>query len=287
MKTKRDFNSIMEMLEESIYTWDWITDFKKCANNANKYINDFDIVKKIICSNNFDFDFIKYSIHNKNIIKIFINMLCLRNFNKTLTNIKFNKNNIIIDKKKYDFLNYENDIEDYLDLIKKTGLLDFLKSINNIDVQSLLMGIECGMDTNARKNRSGKMMEDLFESYLIENNIKYLKQKKLNNITVDDNFKKYILSKNKLKKFDFIVFHKNITYLIEVNFFSDGGSKLDTIANHFKTLSQEINRFDKYKFIWITDGIGWKTTINEFKDAYNCVDYLYTLNDLKKNIFDD
>lgn len=95
------------------------------------------------------------------------------------------------------------------------------------------------------------------------------------------------MSKNKLKKFDFIVFHKNITYLIEVNFFSDGGSKLDTIANHFKILSQEINRFDKYKFIWITDGIGWKTTINEFKDAYNCVDYLYTLNDLKKNIFDD
>lgn len=286
MKTKRDFNSIVEMLEESIYTWEWITDFKKCSINANKYINDFEIVKRIICSDDFDFNFIKESIHNKNIVKIFLNMLCLRNLNKTFTNIKFVKNNIVIDKKIYDFVNFENDVEDYLELIKKTGLLSFLKSITNIDIQSLLMGIECGMDTNARKNRSGTMMEEIFESYLIQNNINYLKQKSLKNINIDNNFKDYIFSKNKLKKFDFIVFHNDITYLIEVNFFSDSGSKLDAIANNFKLLSQEINKFENYKFVWITDGIGWKRTINEFKDAYNSIDYLYTLNDLNKNIFE-
>lgn len=285
MKTKRDFLSIIEMLEESIYTWDWITDFNKCSLNANKYSNDFKIVEEIIESNDFDFEFKKHSIHNKNILKIFISMLCLRNINKTFTSIKFNKDNIMINKKLYDFCNFTNNVEDYLDLIKNTGLLDFLKSIKNIDVQSLLMGIECGMDTNARKNRSGKMMEDIFEMYLIKNNINYHKQKNLEHIDIDDDFRKYILSKNKFKKFDFIVFNNGITYLIEVNFFSDSGSKLDAIANNFKLLSQEINKFEKYKFVWITDGIGWKKTIREFKDAYDCVEYLYTLNDLDKNIF--
>lgn len=200
MKSKRDFHSIIQLLEESIYTWDWITDFDKCRNNANKYIDDFDIVKKIICSDNFDCEFKKYSLENKNIIKIFINLLCLRNSDKTFTNIKYDNNNIVFDKKVFDFSNYMNNIDDYLTLIKETGLLDFLKSIKNIDIQSLLMGIECGMDTNARKNRSGKLMEDIFETYLNQNNITYYKQTNLSNLDIDNDFKEYILSKNKKKE---------------------------------------------------------------------------------------
>ena len=30
------------------------------------------------------------------------------------------------------------------------------------------MGVEVGMDTNGRKNRTGEAMEDLVESYLIK-----------------------------------------------------------------------------------------------------------------------
>ena len=57
-----------------------------------------------------------------------------------------------------------------------------------------------------------------------------------------------------VKKFDFLVQTKNKTYLIEVNYYSGGGSKLIEVARAYTVIAAKINSLTSYEFLWITDG---------------------------------
>ena len=64
------------------------------------------------------------------------------------------------------------------------------------------------------------------------------------------------------KRFDFVVKTKDKTYLIEVNFYSGGGSKLNEVARAYSDIAPKINSVKGFEFVWITDGIGWKSARN-------------------------
>ncbi|MEO2117871.1 MAG: DpnII family type II restriction endonuclease, partial [Methanocaldococcus sp.] len=127
----------------------------------------------------------------------------------------------------------------------------------------------------ARKNRIGNLMENIVEKY-IENlckqnkNLDYIfqatrdkiKQKWGINLTLDKTN----------RKFDFAVFNKanRKLYLIEVNFYSGGGSKLKATAGEYKALNEFIkNNNNNVQFIWITDGKGWNTAKNPLKESFD------------------
>ena len=42
----------------------------------------------------------------------------------------------------------------------------------------------------------------------------------------------------------------------------------------------------KYKFIWITDGLGWKSTARPLRETYNHTDYIISLAMLEKGILE-
>ncbi|WP_313771157.1 DpnII family type II restriction endonuclease [Mycoplasmopsis felis] len=52
-----------------------------------------------------------------------------------------------------------NSLDEYLLFLDKTGLLDLIsnKIINNL--VDYVLGVEVGLDSNSRKNRTGKSME--------------------------------------------------------------------------------------------------------------------------------
>ena len=74
-----------------------------------------------------------------------------------------------------------------------------------------------------------------------------------------------------MKRFDFVIYTKNITYLIEANFYSGGGSKLNEVARAYIEIAKKISYLPKYKFIWITDGRGWHDARNKLQEAYKSV----------------
>ena len=80
-----------------------------------------------------------------------------------------------------------------------------------------------------------------------------------------------------LKRFDFVITTSVKTYLIEVNFYSGGGSKLNEVARSYSELAPKINRFPNYEFIWITDGVGWKSARNKLEEAYYAIPGIYNL----------
>lgn len=83
------------------------------------------------------------------------------------------------------------------------------------------------------------------------------------------------------KRFDFVIQTLQKTYLIEVNFYSGGGSKLNEVARSYSDIAPKINSVPGFEFVWITDGIGWKSAKNKLQEAYNIIPSIYNLTNLE------
>jgi type II restriction enzyme len=78
------------------------------------------------------------------------------------------------------------------------------------------------------------------------------------------------------RRFDFAVKNEDVLYLIETNFYGGSGSKLKATAGEYKALFDFIIS-QGHKFIWITDGLGWKTTLRPLEETFNYIDYTLNL----------
>lgn len=86
------------------------------------------------------------------------------------------------------------------------------------------------------------------------------------------------------KRWDYVVKTDNCIYLIEVNFYTSGGSKLNETARSYKNITTEMKDVKGAKFIWITDGKGWQDAKKNLEETFDVLDNLYNLNDLKNGI---
>ena len=160
---------------------------------------------------------------------------------------------------------------------EETGLADLFRQKKINDLVDYVFGIETGLDSNARKNRSGHVMEGVVASILKKNGIKFRQEvystewPNLQRVLGDDE-----------KRFDFVIQSPKKTYLIEVNFYSGGGSKLNEVARSYSDIAPKVNSVPGFEFIWITDGIGWKSAKNKLQEAYNIIPSIYNLTSIKK-----
>ena len=67
------------------------------------------------------------------------------------------------------------------------------------------------------------------------------------------------------------------TFLIEVNFYSSGGSKLNEVARSYSELAPKINQNPGLEFVWITDGNGWLSARNKLEEAFYTIPRIYNL----------
>lgn len=77
------------------------------------------------------------------------------------------------------------------------------------------------------------------------------------------------------KRFDFVIKTKKRTFLIELNFYSGGGSKLNEITRAYSDIGPKVNSVEGYDFVWITDGEGWKSAKNKLEEAYSIIPRVY------------
>ena len=132
------------------------------------------------------------------------------------------------------------------------------------------------------------MMENLVESYLtnagLRENITYFKQMKRAEINKKFNINLSSISKDNLaeKRFDFVFIGANdCIYACECNFYGNAGSKLNETARSYKELALELQKIEKFRFVWITDGIGWNFAKNNLRETFDILDDLYNINDLE------
>ena len=176
--------------------------------------------------------------------------------------------------------------------MRETGLFELLQNhiINNL--YDYVLGIEVGLDSNARKNRGGQLMEDLVESYIVKagykKGINYFKQMYLNNIEKKWGLDLSALSGNNTstKRFDFVIKTDKQVYVIEANFYASNGSKLNETARSYKMLAEESKLVNGVTFIWITDGVGWLDAKNNLEETFNVLDTLYNIDDLDNGVLE-
>jgi len=270
-----DFDDIINTLSETIKTYDFFVYWEKIENNVNKVEKRLNILNYLIGKENFKEEFISLLKEYPEVITTFPILIAVRTHSLTVLNNKTMDLETLEFRERKKLSN--EDIEKYYKFFKETGLENLLEDRKIKNLVDYVFGVEVGMDTNARKNRIGKLMENIVKKYIeddlcskydyIEYIFQATKDKILNKWNIN-----LILDKTD-RNFDFAIFNKNkgMLYLIEVNFYSGGGSKLKATAGEYQTLNEFItDRNDKnIKFIWITDGKGWETAKNPLKESFN------------------
>ena len=278
---KRDFDSIMESLKSTIASYDYFVDFEKVYKEVEDILIPLNLLNSLIGRDDFDEAYIKL-IHEYPItLKALPILIAMRG-----TEIEL----LDRDLKSFRFDKLVNSDEEYLKFADKTGIKKLLTQGKITNIVDYVVGVNVGLDSNARKNRTGKSMENLVQKYLEEQtNGHVLTQATKKNIKETfgfdeiDNLNITEGDKQADKRFDFAFMIDDIVYLVETNFYGSGGSKLNEVARSYEKLADEINASKHYRFMWITDGKGWNSTKNGLRESYTHQMYLLTIQDLQKN----
>ena len=279
----RDFNKWLKTMKDSIATYNFFTDFNKVYNNVDSIKVELNLLNSLIGSKNIRNDFLNLYKRYPEILKAIPILLAKRG-----NQIKLYEAGC---EKTFNFDKPNYSAEEYADFMEYTKLFDLISNhiINNLIDYAI--GVEVGMDTNARKNRTGDIMEDIVESYLLEagfeKDVTYFKE--LNKTDIE---RKFGLDLSKIsndgkteKRFDFVFIKDNHVYACECNFYNTGGSKLNETARSYKTLSLEAKDIPNFTFVWFTDGMGWNYAKHNLEETFDILETIYNLNDLKsKNI---
>ena len=279
---KRDFQTWLSNFRYSIADFGYYIDFKKVYNNGGAIKIELNILNSLIGSKNIEADFENLIKKYPETLKCIPILLAVREYE-----IFAGENG---DVKLYTFNKQINTIEDYKLFMRKTGLFDLLSNhiINNL--YDYVTGVETGLDSNGRKNRGGHQMEDLVESYIqkagFKRDVNYFKEMYVSEVSRKWNIDLSAVSnQGKMeKRWDFVVKTDNCIYLIETNFYGSGGSKLNETARSYKTIATEMKNVKGAKFVWFTDGAGWKSAARNLEETFDVLDDIYSINDMQNGI---
>ncbi len=167
---------------------------------------------------------------------------------------------------------YFKSVEQVITFLNETGLTKVFQTKQVKNLVDYVFGVEVGLDTNARKNRGGHIMEEIVADIFKRNGVQfeqevyYTRFPEIVKVLGVDN-----------KRFDFVVRTRDKVYLIEANFYSGGGSKLNEVARSYTELAPKINSVAGFEFVWITDGIGWRSASNKLEEALAHIPNVYNL----------
>ena len=271
MHTKEQFDIFMSQLLETNATLGFYCDFNKIKKNVSDIEISLNMLNYLLGQQDLNSAVKSLWERDKKVFEVLQILIAVRE--RDNKKVVTTEGNIIPIK------NYLTTCEGVIEYLEKTGLSNIFreKSINNL--VDYVFGVEAGLDTHARKNRSGDLMEELVEDIFSKNGIKYKKE-----VYSTDYPKVHEALDGDKKRFDFVVETNSCTYLIEVNFYSDGGSKPNEVARAYTELAPKVNAVDGFTFVWITDGVGWKKAKSMITAAYMTIPNVYNLTDVKEFI---
>ena len=279
---KRDFNKWLSGFRDSIATWRYYTDFEKVYQNVEKMKDELNILNGLIGKKDIENEFKRIVEKYPDVLKVIPILIAKRESEVKITD---SKQNYVFNFKKPNY-----SIDEYAKFMKNTGLFDLMQNHIIHSLVDYVIGVEVGMDTNGRKNRTGDAMEDLVDSYITNAGFKegdnYFKQFAESEITQKWGLDlSEISNKGKSEKiFDFVVKTPNMIYGIETNFYGSGGSKLNETARSYKTIALESKNIQGFTFVWFTDGKGWTSARNNLEETFDVMDNIYNIDDLEHGV---
>lgn len=281
----KNFNEWFSTFRESIANYHYYVDFDTSYKNLNKFKIELNILNSLVGSKNIEDDFKMLVSKYPEVLKAIPILLAKRE-----SEIYCQDDN---GKFKYNFKKQNYSIEQYCYFMRETGLFELLSNRIVKDLIDYVLGVEVGLDTNARKNRGGHLMENLVEKFIIEagfvkgktyfKELKIKPLEKLTGLSLDS----LSNSGKTVKRFDFVIIQNGITYAIETNFYNSSGSKLNETARSYKTLALKSKDIPNFKFVWITDGLGWVDARHNLEETFDVLDTIYNIKELEDGILEN
>ena len=267
----KDFDKFMSQLQETNQTLDFFCDFEKISQNVEDIKLSLCMLNSLIGSTDIRKSVETIWNRDKTAFNVMDILIAVRSEGKK--KVLDNMGRCVVLDSLF------KSVDGVMEFLDTTGLIEVFQSKKINDLVDYVFGIETGLDTNARKNRSGHVMEGMVARIFDKNGVKYRQEvysrewPSITNVLGDDE-----------KRFDFVVETPTKTYLIEVNFYSSGGSKLNEVARSYSDIAPKINSVSGFEFVWITDGIGWKSAKNKLQEAYSIIPSIYNLTNIQEFI---
>jgi type II restriction enzyme len=260
------FETFISQLCETNATLDYFTDFRKIKANLSKIAIKLNQLNYLIGKEDLKLAIEELFKENAKVFEVLDILIAVR---KNKNALAFNREGKIAQLESY----FKTSDKVY-EFIEDTGLGEVFRNKNITNLVDYVFGVEVGLDTNARKNRSGENMSKAVS--LIFDKAKIFYKKEVNSTE----FPEITSLGADLKRFDFVIKTKVKTYLIETNFYNGGGSKLNEVARAYSDVAPKINKYSNFEFVWITDGQGWLSAKNKLEEAYRIIPSIYNLSNL-------
>ena len=283
-------NVFLSSLSITNRTPEYYVNWDKVERETKKFELELNTLNYLIGKENIFDETLKLFKMQPNLIKVIPSLIASRD--KVLDILSIDDNDDM-SFERLDFSKIDTErIEDYVIFAEDSGLLDFLQKKANRSLVDYVYGVEAGLDSNARKNRSGTTMEGILERHVsklaselglewkAQATAAYIKEKWNIKVPVDKSERRFDVSVYSEKN--------NKLWLIETNYYGGGGSKLKAVAGEFTELSQfVVQSKDDVEFVWVTDGQGWKTAHLPLSEAFGHIVNVFNLNMLKNNYLHD
>lgn len=278
----RDFTTWLAGFRSAIAGYKYYTDFEKIYRNVDAIKVELNIMNSLIGSDNIEQEFMALYKRYPEILKCIPILLAKRE--SDILTVDFDGEHI------WSFRRANYEIDEYVVFMRETGLFELMQNKHIHNLIDYVTGVETGLDSNARKNRGGHVMEDLVEGYLIKAGLEkdktYFKEMYLSDIENKWGIDLSCISNegSTEKRFDFVIKRPNRIYGIETNFYASSGSKLNETARSYKTLALETQNHPDFSFVWITDGQGWGSARNNLKETFDVLKNMYNILDLEDGV---
>ncbi len=275
----RDFNEWLSGFRDSIANYKYYVDFDIVYENVEKFKIELNILNSLIGSKNIEKEFLDIITQYPKTLKCIPFLLAVRK----LEILAQDEDMLYI----YRFAQMNYAPEQYAVLMRETGLFELLEKHLVSSLIDYALGVEVGLNSNGRKNRGGHLMEDLVESHIKRAGFKeYYKEMYLTEIEEKWGLDLSSISGDgtSTKRFDFVIKTESMVYGIETNFYASSGSKLNETARSYKMIAEESKNIKGFKFIWITDGSGWKSAKGNLEETFNVLDDLYNISELENGV---
>ncbi|KJU86228.1 Type II site-specific deoxyribonuclease [Candidatus Magnetobacterium bavaricum] len=283
------FAYLIETLKDTIHRWDYFVNWAKVFENVRDIEVSLNTMNYLIGKEDIEAEF-AFLLKRQPAISVVIPILIgLRQGDfKILSDFSTSE----FSYKQYSFVRRDmptdDDIADVVEFARSVGLLEFLKNRKITNLVDYVVGLEVGLDSNGRKNRSGTEMEDIVEGFVRDictrNGLEYIKQATA--AKIKDKWGLRLVVDKSSRIIDFALHNRGKLYLIETNFYSVGGSKLKSTAGEYRTM-HDFWRQNGYGFIWITDGMGWRATTLPLRETFNHIDYVLNLDMVAHKLLED
>jgi len=220
------FENLVKTMKNKITRWDYFVNWTKVLANIKPYEKELCLLDCLIGEEDVEGELIKLLTTYPNVIKVLPILLAIRE-----TSV-----DVLVDAQNFIYLNFDfstrqistDKAEKLAEWFMQCGIGALVANRKIRSFLSYATGVEVGLDSNARKNRTGTMMENIVEPFVASAAAKhsgvFMEQATKARIKAEWGIDVDVDKTN--RRIDFVVNIRGHLYFIETNFYGGGGSKL-------------------------------------------------------------